>query len=228
MSRLSELDPARVHGFHNLPTQKSEEDHIREAAQAGGMSFDKILKFKKGFYVCDNADVPLGSEYVVHCVGWVKEWVKFKNRRPVDRKKYRVRLGEKAPDRDQLDEATDETWERDPRGVPQDPWTLAYLVPMEQAGGGDMHIFQASSFGARRAVEDLCLTWVRDTKRGNPIIKLQKGSWRSQTYGEILQPKFEIVGWDGGGKHLHEINIKPDDFGGDGGANQPIHDDIPF
>ena len=82
----------------NLPT-KDEIDNIGNEAQKDA-GFQKMLKFKKGDYFCDGEEVPLGTKYIAHCIGWTKTWVHFVDQKVVERKLYRIAEGQRAPERD--------------------------------------------------------------------------------------------------------------------------------
>ena len=111
----------------NLPAKK-EVDLIAAAAQEDA-GFEKLLKFKKGVYESDGSEVPLESEFIAHCVGWTKCWIKFIDSKVVDRKMYRVADGRRAPDREELDDTDPSKWGKGPDGKPSDPWVYQYLLP---------------------------------------------------------------------------------------------------
>jgi hypothetical protein len=180
-------------------TSNREAENIANEAQQDA-SFQKMLKFKKGDYWCDNEEVALGTVYLVHAKAWAKTWIHFENKQVVERKVYRVALGERAPERDQIPNNDQETWPKDPNGKPQDPWALQYLLPFENMETGDVQIFVAQSFGGRRAVGDLCTQWAkragRNPKSGQPIVKIGVTTFPTKNWGDVKAPKFEIIGWD--------------------------------
>ncbi|HEY2530298.1 MAG TPA: hypothetical protein VGJ20_20570 [Xanthobacteraceae bacterium] len=171
-----------------------------EAASEGG--FQPMIKFKKGDYLCDGEEVPLGTRYIAHAIGWTKTWVKFENRTVVDRKVYRVARKERCPERDQLPDLDEKFWGPGLDGRPADPWVLQYLLPMEDETTGEVRIFVGSSFGGRRAVAELCTAYGRRAAKqggsGQPIVELQTVDMPTKNYGDVPRPKFEIVGWDDG------------------------------
>jgi hypothetical protein len=207
---------------------RSDAEIIMEAARKDA-GFDKLLKFRKGTYICDGEEVPLGSEYIAQPIGWVKAWIKFVDGAPTERHYYRVIKGEVPPERPDMSDLDDATWPRDPAGRPLDPWSFQYLLPMEQAGGGELHVFVTSSFGGRRAVSDLCAAWSRkhakDRHCGMPIIKLQKATMPSKKWGDVVRPDFPITDWTWADRTaVREINVES--------AHEQIrremNDDIPF
>jgi len=199
---------------------------IAEAAQADA-GFDKLLKFKKGDYFCDGEEVPRGTRYIAHCVGWAKAWVKFKDGGMADRKIYRITSGERVPDRYELDETDEKNWPPGLDGKPSDPWVFQYMLPLESIETGEVVIFITSSFGGRRAVSDLCSTYSRRAAKlqgrsGQPTIKLQKMMMPTKNYGDTPRPYFEVDGW------LDDPAKEPIRDIGPGPIKEDLDDEIPF
>jgi hypothetical protein len=86
-------------------------------------------------------------------VGWIKCWIKFVDRKVADRKMYRVALGEKPPEREDLDDLDKDNWPEGFDGEPADPWVYQYLLPLENIKN-EVIIFVTSSFGGKRAVAE--------------------------------------------------------------------------
>lgn len=186
----------------NLPMKSEAELIGEEAAQDAG--FQKMLKFKKGDYISDGEDVPLGTKYLAHTLGWTKAWVHFVDQKVVERKNYRVARGERAPEREKLPDQDQSKWPIGINKQPADPWVYQYLLPMEDMHTGEIQIFVASSFGGRRAVADLCQLWSRRAASmqkagkigGQPVITLQMVMMPTKNFGDVPRPHFEVVGWD--------------------------------
>jgi hypothetical protein len=200
-----------------------------EAANIGNAAsedagFEKLLKFKKGVYLCDNEVVEIGTQFVAHCVGWTKCWIKFLDGKVVDRKMYRVAEGVRPPDREQLD-SVEMIGSKDPKsGLSNDPWVYQYLLPLEN-NAGDLVIFVTSSMGGKRAVADLCKSYSRRAQRTRnseqPVIKLASGIMPSRLFGDVPRPVFEIIGWDSNKEGVREV--KPPET-----LKQEMDDEIPF
>jgi hypothetical protein len=200
-----------------------------EAANIGDAAnedagFEKLLKFKKGHYESDSAEVELGTQFVAHCVGWTKCWIKFLDGNVADRKMYRVANGEKPPEREQLD-SLEMIGVKDPKsGLSMDPWVYQYLLPLENEAG-DLVVFVTSSMGGKRAVADLCKSYSRRARRTRtseqPVIKLASGIMPSRLFGDVPRPLFEIVGWDSNKEGIREVKA-PDTL------RQEMDDEIPF
>jgi hypothetical protein len=95
-----------------------------ESAAREDANFEKILKFKKGEYSIQEDKVPLGTEYLAHAAAWTKCWIKFADGKVADRKVYRVALGEKPPEREDLDDLDQNEWPEGLDGKPSDPWVF--------------------------------------------------------------------------------------------------------
>jgi len=174
----------------------AEAEHLINAAREDG--FEKLLKFKDGEYFIGEEQVPRGTEYVAHAIGWTKAWIKFVDNKVAERKIYRVSRGERPPEREDLDDLDKTKWPDGLDGKPADPWVLQYLLPFESTSG-EIVIFVTRSFGGRRAVADLCAAYGRRAAQnqgcGQPIIKLGKADMPTK-YGKKPRPLFEIVSWN--------------------------------
>ena len=196
MSKVAELQNHKV----SVPAVGNTEiENILGAAQEDA-GFEKILKFRKGEYFIGEELIPLGTGYIAHAIGWTKCWLKFVQDEVVERKIYRVALGERPPEREDLGDLEKDNWPEGIDGKPADPWCLQYLLPLEKASDGEVVIFTTSSFGGRRAVADLCAAYAkRRTKSGScgqPIVKLAKADMPTKKFGRVPRPQFVIVGWD--------------------------------
>jgi hypothetical protein len=211
---------------YGLPTQEAE--NIYRAAQEDA-GFEKMMKFRKGHYYVDGDEVPLGTVYTAHCVGWTKCWIKFEDGKvaPENRRIYRMLKGETPPDRTSLGDMDMSKWPiSENTKAPMDPWVQQYLLPLE-AASGEIHIFVTSSFGGKRAVADVCSAWsrknIKDPASGQPIVRIREVMMPSKKWGEIPRPHFEIIGWDGVRPAIREVD--PDKLGPDHDA---MSDAIPF
>lgn len=201
---------------------------IGNAAQEDA-GFERLLKFKKGKYECDSIDIPIGMEYIAHCVGWSKAWIKFLpgpggKRELVDRKIYRVAEGRRPPEREELDMIDKNAWPPGLNGQPSDPWVYQHLLPMEDQQG-ELVVFVTSSVGGRRAVADLCKSYARRVARtgvsAQPIIKLEQAVMPTTMYGDVPRPHFEIIGWNEAAEGVRNV-VPPDTL------KNELDDDIPF
>jgi len=189
----------------NLQTFNTEIANIDDAARQDA-SFDKSLKYKKGDYLIDDSiPVAQGTRYLAHPEAWLKTWLKF-GKDPngewelLAKHVYRVARGEKAPEREDLDDWPEKTnWPKDDDGEPTDPWVLFYLIPFATLDSGELIIFQTRSGGGRRAVADLAKEWTRHAIKnggGQPIVALGETTFPSKKYGKVRRPLFTVVDWD--------------------------------
>lgn len=215
---MDELERAHA----SLPATQEAANIANAANEDAG--FERLLKFKKGQYFCDNEEVKSGTQYTAHCVGWTKCWIKFKDGSVADRKMYRVADGTRPPERDALDEK-EMIGVKDPKsGLSLDPWVYQHLLPLEDAAG-DLVVFVTSSMGGKRAVADLCKSYSRRAQRtrtsAQPVIRLNVGIMPSKLFGDVPRPLFEIVGWDENKEGIREVKA-PDTL------RQEMDDEIPF
>lgn len=186
--------------------------------------FEKLLKFKKGVYSCDANVVDWGTEFVAHCVGWTKCWIKFVDSKVVERKMYRVASGARPPEREELDDLQ-MIGVKDPKtGLSLDPWVYQYLLPMEDKAG-ELVVFVTSSTGGKRAVADLCKSYSRRAARTHqseqPVIKLSGTVMPSRMFGDVPRPLFEVIGWDSAREGIREVKA-PETL------KDEMDDEIPF
>jgi hypothetical protein len=207
----------------NIATRSTEVENIENEARVDA-GFDAFLVFKKGVYFIDEKEVPLGTEYVAHAIGWTKVWRKYDGEQVTERRVYRVAKGEKPPEREDLDDWPGmENWPIDEDGKAYDPWALQYLLPLEDLTTGETKIFTTRSVGGRRAVADLCTAWAKRRKKikncGQPKVKLAGTDMPSKKWGLVKRPLFQITGWDDG-EPAEEVEVlPPDDGGGEFGSS---------
>jgi hypothetical protein len=208
-----------------ISKHSTEVENIKVAAQADA-GFEKILKFKKGEYFVDEKGIALGTEYIAHARAWTKCWIKFVDGEVKERKVYRVALGERPPERGELDDQDQTKWAEGLDGRPADPWVYQYLLPLENPSNGEIVIFVSSSFGGRRAVADLCSAYARRTTKiadcGQPIIQLAAADMPTKKFGKVPRPNFVIVGWDEPSSDS-DIEVMPP-----ASSKDEFRDEIPF
>jgi hypothetical protein len=111
-------------------------------------------------------------------------------------------------------------------------WQLtAFLYLRNLKSGGDFTL-TASSFGGRRAVETL-VKQVRNMRYLHPgclpIVRLDAGTFRSQTYGEIQCPKLTVIRWiNSAGEPLTTLPHKEVTAPSAGAGKDLLDDKIPF
>lgn len=181
----------------NLPVVQRADYFIKEARKDAGMG--RILEFKKGSYSIGNDPVPIGTEFIVYCEGWVKKWVKFGIGCVLDSKIFYAGLGEQVVSRESLGDDDKSQWQPGLDGKPKDPWVLQFMLPFEYRDNGDIVTFRTSSFFGKQACADLVLDYGNKGKRDgfqNPIVKIKVAYVPMKKYGQIAKPDFSIVGWE--------------------------------
>jgi hypothetical protein len=216
----------------NLPAEyETEADNILTAAEEDA-GFDKLLKFIKGKYYVgpkeSRTEIPLGSQFIAHASQWTKCWNKFADGKVVERLMGKVAEGYVPPKREELGDTDQSKWDI-VDGKPRDPWSLHYILPMEEMERGEIFIFTTPSVGGHIAVADLCKAYAKRAKkglRGLPIVRLGATDMPSKNYGMVPRPDFVIEGWDddaaGGGGGVDEMKIINATSRGD------LDDEIPF
>ena len=181
----------------NLPAV-SELDSMQIAADSES-NMQTMLKFKRGRYYMGDEEVPIGTKFIAHPVGWTKCWIKFVYQQFVERRMYRVAEAARVPERDELGDNDSKLWGPGMMGEHSDPWTLQYLLPLEDPDTGEVVVFVAGSVGGRRAVAGLCGTFARRRKRnpksGSPVIALNAGEMPTARYGKVSCPILKLTGW---------------------------------
>jgi hypothetical protein len=209
-------------------TQHSEIENIQTAAREDS-GFEEFLTFKKGKYFVGDDEISLGTKFIAYAKAWTKVWIKFVDGERVEHKVYRVALGERAPEREELDDLDKSKWSPGLDDKPSDPWVLQYLVPFENVSDGEVVIFKTPSTGGRIAVAALCEAWAKhashDSGCGSPIIKLAAGTMPSKKWGKVPAPHFEILSWEG---DQPAADVLPPNNPKNSGGNADLDDEIPF
>ena len=118
-------------------------------------------------------------------------------------------LGERPPEREDLDDFDEDKWPEGIDGKPADPWLFQYLLPFETISSGEVIVFVTASFGGRRAVADLCSAYAKRARKngncGQPIVRLAKTEMPTKKFGRVLRPQFDVVGWDEMANDIEEV-----------------------
>jgi hypothetical protein len=177
-----------------------EVQRIKRAAQEDA-GFAKMLKFKKGKYFdSDGNELQLGTEFIAQPRGWSKCWIKFRGGTVKDRKLYRMSdvSVTDIPDRQDLDDKDESTWEPGLDGRPADPWVLQSILPLENPTNGELVLFVASSWGGTRCIGTLVNNWARRVATvddGVPIVQLDVSEFESKKFGKVAAPAFKVTGY---------------------------------
>jgi hypothetical protein len=152
----------------------------------------KMAKFTDRKYMVDKADI-LPDNTCLVAIDVTTAWVKWHDDKPVE---HRItQPGRIHPDRLDLPDQDETTWEPGLNGEPADPWRdTRYLRLIDPKTGQD---YTFVTYGGRKAVGDLKsqITNVRFAYPGAvPIVQL--GSTMMKTsFGLKPRPEFKVVGW---------------------------------
>ena len=207
----------------NLPAVNELERMQLAADSDAGMQ--RMLKFVKGKYRIGDDEVPVGTTFIAHPIGWTKCWIKFEDQQFIERKMYRVAEGARVPDRDELGDMDSSQWGPGMSGPHSDPWSMQYLLPLEDPETGEVVVFVTGSVGGRRAVAGLCGIYARRKSRdraiGSPKIGLFVGEMPTSQYGKVPCPILKLQGWTTGGEEVREVT-------GEVSSPGDMDDEIPF
>jgi hypothetical protein len=176
-----------------------------------------LLRFKKGKYFIGGEEIPLGRQYIVYALDWVRGFVKWENGAIVTDRLGRVADGFVLPERSELGDTDEHAWVDG-----KDPWEFQNMLPLEDVRTGEFVVFVSPSFGGKIAVEKICNRVARDLKagrdRGSPTIELAVGVIKTTEFGDVPRPDFVIVGWE---HDQHKPVFPPT-------AENDLNDSIPF
>jgi hypothetical protein len=169
---------------------------LQVANETSASKLGRILKFNKGKFFIGNDDVT-GRECIALMTELVRGRAKFSDGKVVAQRLGKVADGFKWPEREELDDLDQKTWEIDSRGERRDPWSeKQFYLPMRDLETGVDAVFITASQGGRDAIGRLCDIYGRNFLNGLPIIKLDHTSYKHREFGHIDQPDFPIMGWE--------------------------------
>jgi hypothetical protein len=217
-------------------TLPAEDDPYAEVAMEGGGQFGKILKYAKGQWSHDDAEVPLGTEFCALMPEAMRGDVRFQNEKPVEQRIGFIRDRAKFARREDLGFTDEALWERDKKGNPIDPWSPQTYLPMIHVETGDLYCFIFRSAGAKQTFRELCRAYSPYRKTTTlPVVSLQTDRYKHDDYGWIDFPVLKIEYWEDGGTPQ---TAAPDSDGGGSGdsakvvgeskINNDMNDEVPY
>jgi hypothetical protein len=185
-----------------------------------------LLKFtKQGEFAASDIDtIPDGTRCIAHCDFLEIGWVRWTESRPTDRKVGLIADGFIPPQKGDLPDRDETTWEIQDDGTRRDPWSFQMAVPLTRLDAGgetETYQFTVGSKGGLRCLSALTRTYgkrVAEKKSGLPVVELQSDSYKHRTYGKIFFPVMHVVGWTGS-------DGKPETIGADLGDAIPSFDE---
>jgi hypothetical protein len=168
-------------------------DPVEELAAEARSDLGDILKFVKGKWLIGDSEVPKNTEYVAHVDQLIQGWVRFDNKKIVER--ILARRTERLPERDELSFTDEHGWPRDNKGAPRDPWVKQYYLPLVDTNEGAVVTFVTATVGGRMACGKVCDGYLNNDRR-RPIVALDVSSFASKDYGKIDAPLFRIISFE--------------------------------
>ena len=168
----------------------------QEAASQGG----DFLKFSKGEWLKGQNDdeVALGSHFAANMGELSIGWIRWEDKKPIERRMGLLAQGFKPETRDALGYTDQVAWEKDKDGKPQDPWSFTNELPVADPETGEQMIISMSSKGGIGAIGTLCKAYGKEYRQRDgfvPIIELDRDSYKHKEYGKTYVPVLPIVDW---------------------------------
>ena len=138
-------------------------------------------------------------------------WVRWDDSKPIE---HRItHPGQLHPDRADLPDLDQATWERGLNGDPADPWRdTRYLRLIDPRTGQDF-TFVTDTYGGRKAVGDL-KSQIANVRFAHPgaVPVVQLGSTMMKTaFGLKPRPEFKVVGWRNKNNGAVQLTARPKD-----------------
>ena len=162
------------------------------------------LKFVKGRWKTyadkDDPEAVGDTEtFVVDMLSYACGWVKWENKRPVQKFIYRPVDGWILPTRDHLPDRDKSKWPLDKDGKRSNSWQENHKITMKNTTTGELFTWTATSWYGRKAFGRLLDSYVRDAKKHPgmmPMVVLSSKDEHSPDYGDIPAPVLSIVNWE--------------------------------
>jgi hypothetical protein len=177
----------------NLPTTYV--DPVEELAAEARNDLGSMLKFIKGKWTIGDDEVPASTKLIVHIDHLVRGWIRFDDRKVVERILLRRGDKKKLPDREDLSYAEESDWPCDSRGRARDPWSKQFFVPMVNVNDGSVVTFITGTVGGRIAVGKLCDAFLNNDRK-RPIVTLDVSDFKTKDYGTVDCPSFKVIGFE--------------------------------
>ena len=144
----------------------------------------------------DRDGLPLPKTMLV--IGYITVLRRWKNKRPEYITEHPL------PDPDVLNNAIPITeWETGLDGKPRRPWALTYVVYLVDLKTGALYTYAHDTYGAMQAYnaleEQIAVMRMLRGEHVFPIVQLEQRPWKSQQYGMLMRPHFQVVDWRASG-----------------------------
>jgi hypothetical protein len=173
--------------------------YLAFAAQESGQDIlGKLMRFSKGDYIADKAEIPRGSEFLAAVDALVVGYQRWTGKTVAERVMGRVSDGFREPDRSELGHEDESIWETDAEGRAQDPWAKTRMLPLKRLSDGELFTLTLTGKGrSGEAIGRLVGAYGRSRHRDTdyPIIRLGVDAYEHRQFGRIKYPILPIVGW---------------------------------
>jgi hypothetical protein len=161
-----------------------------------------LLKFSKGEYLAgvDGYEVTIGTELAAIMDSLVTGWVKWVGGARVDQRSGPIQNFQ-PPQRHELGDDDQDTWDLDDEGRPKDPWQFENRIVLVGVDDDQsLYTFTTSSRGGLSAIGELAKAYghrLHSHPNEYPVVRLGVGSYahRNRSFGRIKFPNFEIIDW---------------------------------
>jgi hypothetical protein len=160
------------------------------------------LRCKKGKWSKTIGDetskVGAATPFAADMRSFKREWIEWRDRKPVRKFGGRPIDGFVSPVRDRLPDRDESRWPTDARGVPQDPWQENFSIVMRDLEDGRLCTFTTTSWYGSRALAALLNKYTREAKLypdQMPVVLLSSETKQTMSFGDVEAPKFTIVDW---------------------------------
>ena len=144
----------------------------------------------------DRDGLPLPETMLV--IGYVTVLRRWKEKRP----EYITE--QPLPEPDELNAAIPiSEWDVGLDGKPRRPWALTYVVYLVDLKTGALYTYAHDTYGAMQAYnaleEQIAVMRMLRGEHVFPIVQLEQRPWKSQQYGMLMRPHFQVVDWRASG-----------------------------
>jgi hypothetical protein len=181
----------------------NENAFLAAASSMAGGDQKSILKFSKGdwIYGQDSEEMPIGTRLAADVMNAEWGWVRWHDRKPVERRVVPLASGAVLPTRDALGHDDKDLWPRGDDGREQDPWQKTIEIGVRELTGDRREFLMV---GTSKGFEGACKKLFSDfgkamREQGGkvPVIELGVSKYKhsNAAYGIIKTPEMNIVEW---------------------------------
>jgi hypothetical protein len=214
-----------------MSTNNNQADGFSVAEKRGGnLIVGKMLKFTiDSKYKVDKADI-LPDNTTLVAIDVTTAWLNWDGNKPIE---HRItQPGQVHPDREDLPDQDETTWEAGLNGEPTDPWRDTRYLRLIDPRTGQDYTFVTDTYGGRKAVGELKsqISNVRFAYPGAvPVVQLGSTMWKTG-FGLKPRPEFKVIGWRNKGNAPVQLPHSPQNKPPEQNLSEiepPFNDQIP-